>query len=77
MQQIGTRVEQGTPVKKANGKWACTFKMIRTGNGPEYVAGELETSGLWFDAQAAMVAGRRAIEVMLQTERFPNLCDIW
>jgi hypothetical protein len=72
-----TQVRQASPVRKSNGLWACTFQMVRSHVGEEYVAGELETAGVWFDAGAALVAGQRALEVLSETGRYPNLCEVW
>ena len=73
-----TRTVQTTPVQsKFNGKWGCTFRMIASHAGVEYTAGELETAALWFDPVAAQVAGRRALEVLETTGKWPNLCEVW
>lgn len=72
-----SRVEQTAPVRNAAGKWACTFRIINSHRGEEYVAGELTSAHVWFDAAAATVAGKRALDELARTEKYPNLCEIW
>lgn len=73
-----TRTVQAQPRQsRHNGQWACTFQMFRSHCGEEYLAGELETSAVWFDAAAALRAGQRAMEILEQTGRWPNLCEVW
>jgi len=75
---MSTRTVQAAPIKsKFSDRWACVFQVFRSHNGDEYLAGQLETSALWFDAEAALKAGRRAMEVLEQTGKWPNMCELW
>lgn len=69
-------VVQQAPVKsKHNGKWSCVFDVFsRSG---DFMVGELTSAPVWFDAAAARLAGARAMEIMAETDRWPNMCDIW
>lgn len=69
---------QSKPVQSLhNGKWACVFLMMREHNGKPYVAGELTSSAVWFDKDAARVAGERAMQTLAETDRWPNMCEVW
>jgi hypothetical protein len=75
---MSIRSIQSAPVQsKYNGKWACVFQTFLSHNGEEHLSGELETAAVWFDAVAARAAGERALEVLEQTGKYPNLCEIW
>ena len=72
------RIEQTAPVQsKFNGKWACTFTNTRIDNGKEHVATQLETAALWPDAATATQAGKRVIEILEKTGKYPNMCEAW
>lgn len=72
------RTEQATPVKsKFNGQWACTFKVFQSHKDTEFLSGELETAAVWFDEAAARKAGARAMEILEQTGKWPNMCEVW
>lgn len=72
------RTEQSTPVQsKFNGQWACTFKVFQCHKDTEFLSAELETAAVWFDESAARKAGERAIEVLEQTGKWPNMCEVW
>ena len=72
------RIEQVAPVQsKHNGLWACNFKLFHSWAGEEYLASEVKTAAVWFDKDAALKAGSRAMEVLEQTGKWPNLCEVW
>jgi len=75
---MSIRPVQASPIKGSNGKWASRFEMFRAAaDGTEYVVSQVETAAVWFDAQAATLAGTRAVQEVNQTGKFPNMCEIW
>lgn len=67
-----------TPVpSKHNSKWSAAFETWRGIPGDEYMATSC-TSGAFFDSEdAAYEAGGRALDVLQETDKFPNMCEVW
>ena len=60
---------------RSNGKWYVEFSTFRGQPGKEYLASQL-ISGAHFNSEdAAWEAGRRAMDLLEETEMFPNLCE--
>ena len=76
---VTTRTVQTSPTQsRFSGKWACTFVTYAAiQDGQEYTVGELETAAVWFDSAAALKAGNRALDALLHTGKYPNVCEVW
>lgn len=72
------RTAQIEPVQsKHTGKFACQFQTFATLDGEEHLMSELCTGHVWFDREAALKAGERALQILAETGKYPNLCEIW
>lgn len=70
-----TRVAQ--PQQAPNGRWCAAFENWVTHRGESYMSSSCTSAPLWFDADAARLAGERALKVLETTGRFPNMCELW
>ena len=76
--KIPRRTCGAAPVySKHAGKWSASFEMWAGLPGDEYMASSC-TSGALFDTEdAAYAATDRALDCLQQTDKFPNMCEIW
>ncbi len=62
---------------KVAGKWSAAFETWRGIPGDEYKVTTI-TSGALFDTEeAAYSAADRALDTLQQTDKFPNMCEVW
>ena len=75
-----TRTVLAQPVNYINthGKWAAHFEIWATPlEGDDYMISSV-TSGALFDTKdAAYEAGGRALDVLQETGKFPNMCEVF
>lgn len=70
-----TKVAQ--PEQGRNGQWSAAFENFVTRDGETYMSSSCTSAPLWFDAAAARLAAERAVVVLEETGRLPNMCEIW
>jgi hypothetical protein len=69
------RTELGPSKLYRNGKWFPTFLQYNGTPGNEYLAGTISAPA-WFETEnEAYAAGQRAMAVLEQTDKFPNMCE--
>jgi len=71
LRTIVTKPEQS----KHNGKWAATFENWNTCGGEEYLASSVSSPPLFETEQLAFEAAGRALVVLEETGRYPNMCE--
>ena len=72
------RTEQGIPEQSAHsGKWSATFVTYRGVPGDEYVMNECTSAPVFATEDEARDGASRALDVLEQTGKFPNMCEVW
>jgi hypothetical protein len=72
-----TRVQQLKPRQSPSGRWSCVFQTVRVLDNREYPTGETQSAAIWLTEQSALLAGRRALEILAGTGQWPNLGGAW
>ena len=70
-------IEVGMGEQGHNGKWSSTFENFRVHGDTATPMSTITSAALWDSQQAARDAGQRALAVLDETGKYPNLCEIW
>jgi hypothetical protein len=62
---------------KIDGKWSTSFETWRGVPGQEYMVHRATSASLFETEDAAYAAGDRALDLLQQSDRFPNMCEVW
>ena len=73
MRNIRTQV--GKPVQSKNGMWAAFFENWMGPVGKEYLGSTVESSARFQTEDDALAAAGRALKVLEETGRYPNMCE--
>jgi len=72
------RTEQGLPDQSTRtGKWAASFVTHNGTAGNEYVANTCTSAHVFATEDDAVAAGNRALTVLEQTGKYPNMCEVF
>lgn len=71
------RTEVAAPELAANGQWRACFNTYMGTPGTEVLSNTTSSPPLWTSEDAAYDASRRALTVLEQTGRWPNMCQPW
>ena len=66
-----TSVEQST----YNKMWRVCFTTFKGVTGDEYVSNVCESAPVFASETEAVEGGKRALELLNATDRFPNMCE--
>ena len=77
MQQATFSTKLAQPVLGRNGKWCAAFENFITRGDETFMSSSCTSAPLWFDAAAAKLAAERAVVVLEQTGKLPNMCELW
>jgi hypothetical protein len=69
------RTEQDAPTVATNGKWRANFVTYNGTPGDEYVANTCGSAPVFNTEDEAYAGGSRALDILEQTGKFPNMCD--
>jgi hypothetical protein len=72
------RTEQGFPEQSTiNGKWSATFVTYCGKPGDEYVANTCASAAVFATEDDAVAGGARALAMLEQTGKYPNMCELF
>lgn len=71
------RTEMGQVVQHVNKKWSVSFTTYCGNAGSEYVANTCTSAPVWDTEGLAYSAGQRALDILEETDRWPNMCEVW
>lgn len=60
---------------KANGKYSVKFVSYRGEAGDEYVSSAIESGAVFETEEQAYAGQQRALTVLKETGRYPNMCQ--
>lgn len=70
------RTELGQATQsKINSKWSITLVSYKGTPGQEYVSSEAESAAVFATEADAYAGGNRALDVLVSSGRFPNMCE--
>jgi hypothetical protein len=58
-------------------KWRVKFETFQGPVGDEHLAGETASSHLFASEDEAYAAGDRALNTLMMTGKYPNMCEPW
>lgn len=62
---------------KANGKYSVKFSTWVGKPGAEYVANEVESAAVFVTEDEAYAGATRALDMLAETDRYPNMCEVF
>lgn len=72
------RTELGLAEKSSfNNKWSITLVSYKGVPGQEYVCSEVESAPVFPTEDEAYAGGNRALDVLANTGKFPNMCEVF
>jgi hypothetical protein len=58
-----------------NGKWSAVLSTFRGDPGSEYMVSSVESAPVFDTEEEAYAGGNRALGVLEETGKFPNMCE--
>lgn len=71
------RIEMGPVVQHVNKKWSVSFNMFVGTPGNELMSAGITSMPLWDTEDTAYAAGERGLDLIEDTGKFPNMCEVW
>lgn len=71
------RTEMGMVVQHVNKKWSVSFTTYCGTPGSEYVANTCTSAAVFTTEDLAYNAGERALNILEDTGKWPNMCEVW
>jgi hypothetical protein len=72
------RTEIGQATQSSfNDKWSITLVSYKGIPGQEYVCSEVESAAVFVTESEAYSGGSRALDMLEQTGKFPNMCEMF
>ncbi len=62
---------------KFNNKWSVTLVSYKGVPGQEYVSSEVESAPVFLTEDEAYAGGKRALDMLENTGKFPNMCEVF
>jgi hypothetical protein len=62
---------------KHNGKWSAAFQTWAGEPGSEYMVNSVASGALFDSEDAAYAAADRAMDVLQETGKYPNMCEVF
>ena len=76
--RIPRRTCAGKPkFSKVTGKWSACFEMWAGIPGDEYLASTVTSGSFFATEDEAYAAQDRALDVLQETDKLPNMCEPW
>ena len=70
--------KQVDSVQAASGKWCAAFENWRVlSETDSYMASSVLSGAVFDDKDAAQEAGKRALQTLEETGKYPNMCEPW
>jgi hypothetical protein len=63
--------------RKFNNKWSVTLVSYKGVPGQEYVCSEIESAPVFLTEDEAYAGGNRALDILENTGKFPNMCEMF
>lgn len=61
----------------ASGRWSVSFDTLAGAPGNQHKMSSCESAAVFDNEDAAYAGGTRALDVLLATGEFPNLCELF
>ena len=71
------RTEMGPVVQHVNKKWSVSFNTYAGNPGGEYLANTATSAPVFDSEDAAYAGGERAMTVLEDTGKWPNMCEVF